>query len=652
MSRMHHGAHRPDASRALTSVVWMAGIVLLAIALGAGAGAQTQAPAPPLSQSPAASAAPAPKADTAPAASQMDQLRANLETLSRRLATASQTIAQQSGAMTSEAREELRAMSQPLADARQQADALNLEPAASAAATEDQALHAILALTAAFVLISAIVVLVLSGRIRQAFYRLAATDADGGWRTYLMQLPLGAPEGSVRALLSMFVVIFGLLVLVMQKRLGLDNVDAVAGFVGIVITFYFTARTNDQAQKAVGAAMQTANDAANAAKDSAQKTADAMVGVARDMQTHSAAQVQSVIAALSLPPLSPPTAQPQPSTLGAAAPAEDDSARLRAMQSDLRLTRQVMGALKNSGVGPDLFSGANNLAGPTDQVLATIDKILQGGSDAPAAAAVAGAATRLLGQLGDVGLPGAFGGAVAVLGSVMKIAGPALSGLPLGPAGVVGGLVVGGLGLLADDQKFNAWKSALLAKPFDRSLLPPSVDDDTASIALELSPLMSNRLAGAAPAIATALLRACIVPAADGNPKSSADLAQELLASADPPGLSDRFASETELAEAIEEYRGSAIFARARDRIAGQIAIPALAGEPAATVDLGTLLTAAFKLSQDPRAASALEEIVYTVQALGTLHLDPGRLVTLVQLALRAGAAMAGTTRIAEDPLT
>lgn len=580
----------------------------------------------------------------------IDQLRVVLDTLSKPLATATQALNQPGGAGAGDARTALESANQALTDAKRLIVAVDTqaEQAALTRASETSAVYVVLAVTAGFVLISTAVILVLSANVRRSFYGPAADkDADGTWRTYLMQLPLGAPEGSIRALLSMYVVIFGLLVLVMQRRLGLQSVDAIAGFVGIVITFYFTARTNDQAQKAVGAAVQAANDATTAAKTSADKAASAVAGVTQDINQHTAAQVQTVISALTA---GRRTDGPDAAGSGAAGAAPDDNSRLRDIQGDLQVTRQLMGALKGLGVGSDLFAGAESLAGNADQVLGTIEQVLQGSSDAPPAAKVVDAASQLLGQLGDVGVPGVLGGAVSVLGPVMKVAGPALAGLAGGPVGLVAGLVTGGLQVISDQQKFNAWKAALLAKPFDRSLLPPTVDGNMALLARELAPLMSKRLEGAAPDVATELLRACITPAADGNPKSSSDLAHDLLTGADPLGLKNLFGSETELSEALEEYRTSAIFVRARDELSGQIAIPAIAGAPATSVDMGALLTGAFKLRQDPRAGSALEKIVYLVQALGALHLDPGRLADLVQAGLQAGAAMAGTTRTVEDP--
>lgn len=139
--------------------------------------------------------------------------------------------------------------------------------AAQAIAQQTQALHVLLAFSALFVLVSAAVLVALALVVRRSFWAKAADSTDRGWRNDLMQLPLGVPEGSVRALLSIYVVMFGLLVLVLQQRLGLANVDAITGFVGVVITFYFTSRGNDQAQKAAAMAARHAQDAARAATD-------------------------------------------------------------------------------------------------------------------------------------------------------------------------------------------------------------------------------------------------------------------------------------------------------------------------------------------------------------------------------------------------
>lgn len=344
----------------------------------------------------------------------------------------------------------------------------------------------------------------------------------------------------------------------------------------------------------------------------------------------------------------PPTALAPPAVL--AAPPAEDTGALQKIRNDLQTARQVVGALQGLGVGSKVLANADGLAGSADKILAAVDQVIERGGNAATVAGVAAAATPLLDQLANAGVPGVVGGAASVLGNAIKLAGPAIAGLPGGPVGVVAGLVMGGLQVLGDEQKFNAWKTALLAKPFDRSLLPASVDGTTARLALELSPLMSKRLENTSQQVATELLRACITPAADGNPRNSSDLAHELMSSADPLGLKNRFASEAELSEALEEYRASAIFIQAQDQLSGKIAIPALAGAQSGSVDMGTLLTAAFKMRQDPRAGEALEKIVFLVQALGALHLDPGKLASLAVNGLEAGAAIARNSRTIEDP--
>ncbi|MDT7951080.1 MAG: hypothetical protein RQ966_06195 [Acetobacteraceae bacterium] len=373
-----------------------------------------------------------------------------------------------------------------------------------------------------------------------------------------------------------------------------------------------------------------------------------------DLLEKTAATVATASASVNTPAIAPAAAGAQSAggnaAAGASPVAANDPGPLQSIRGDIEAGRQVVSALGKLGVGSQLVSKADMVAGAADQVLGTIDKVLQNDPAAPPAAQAASAATAVLGALDNAGLPGILGGAASVLSGALKLAGPAIAGLPGGPVGVVAGLVLGGLQVAADEQKFNAWKAALLAKPFDRSLLPDTVDGNTAQLALELSPLMAKRLDGSAPNVATELLRACLIPGPDGNPKSSGDLARDLMAdAADDLGLRSRFASAAEMTEALEEYRGSAVFLRARDALAGQVAIPPIAGAAAASIDMGTLLTGALKMREDPRAGDALEKVVYVVQALRDLHLDPAKLMGVVSSGLEAGAAMVGTTRPTEE---
>ncbi|MBV9251887.1 MAG: hypothetical protein JO227_21930, partial [Acetobacteraceae bacterium] len=293
---------------------------------------------------------------------------------------------------------------------------------------------------------------------------------------------------------------------------------------------------------------------------------------------------------------------------------------------------------------------ADSLISDADHVLGIAQPLLSGGADLPGVTAAISQAEPLLEKLNGAGLPGLFGEAIAAIGPASKLLGPALAGIPAGPIGIIGGLVMGGLDMLKDQQKFEAWKSALLAKPFDRSLLPPVVDGNLAQLVLQLSPMMGQRLAGAAPDLATNLLRSALEMQANGDPKSTADVAAELWASEDMADLRGRFASTAELARALEEYRGSSIFLQASKSLAGKINIPPLTpGAKETSVELPTLMRSALQLRTDPRAASALDQLAYIVQGLGALHLGPEKLMALVQSGLQLGAKLAGDHQ-SEEP--
>src|SRR5262249_38549311 len=157
------------------------------------------------------------------------------------------------------------------------------------------------------------------------------------------------PEGSVRALASLFVIMFGLLALVLQTQLGLANVEAISGFVGIVITFYFTARGNEQAQRTT--------EAAQKATDAAQKAASEVSSAISRSQSRVADATRSVATAASTlrsvggnggPPVN--------------APAEARNANLRVLRDHLLAVRQVFGVLGGMDRGPDVVAGADKLA--------------------------------------------------------------------------------------------------------------------------------------------------------------------------------------------------------------------------------------------------------------------------------------------------
>ncbi|MBV9247759.1 MAG: hypothetical protein JO227_00735, partial [Acetobacteraceae bacterium] len=255
-------------------------------------------------------------------------------------------------------------------------------------AEQSKALYILLWLTAAFVLVSAAAMIALTIFVRRSFWKQAAEGQDANWRTYLMQLPLGAPEGSVRALISIYVIVFGLLVLVMQRRLGLTSVEAITGFIGVVITFYFTARSNDQVQKVVATATEAAQKVTDSAHQAISNAAQ-QVQNAHQALADATNKVQQTLSAA-------------PATDGAAAP----TGRLRELSDAIQTARQTIGVLKSLNVGTGMLANADSLISDADEVLGVAQPLLSGGGDLKSITGAISQAEPLLDKLNGAGLPG------------------------------------------------------------------------------------------------------------------------------------------------------------------------------------------------------------------------------------------------------
>ncbi|CAA9269251.1 MAG: hypothetical protein AVDCRST_MAG27-3002 [uncultured Craurococcus sp.] len=103
--------------------------------------------------------------------------------------------------------------------------------------------------------------------------RLQAAAQQAGPTAFarLTELPCGVPDGTIRALISCFIVIFGFLLIGLQKPLGLASAEALTGFIGAVISFYFATRQTEQARAAADSG--TAPGAARIALDAAARLA-------------------------------------------------------------------------------------------------------------------------------------------------------------------------------------------------------------------------------------------------------------------------------------------------------------------------------------------------------------------------------------------
>ena len=80
-----------------------------------------------------------------------------------------------------------------------------------------------------FVEVSIAIMMMVVWLVRNSFWKNAAQLGPHKWRTYLLQLPLGAPEGRIRVLLSLFVLVFGFVVIAIQHYLNIGNSEAIAG---------------------------------------------------------------------------------------------------------------------------------------------------------------------------------------------------------------------------------------------------------------------------------------------------------------------------------------------------------------------------------------------------------------------------------------
>ncbi|SFK54696.1 hypothetical protein [Falsiroseomonas stagni] len=435
----------------------------------------------------------------------------------------------------------------------------------------------------------------------------------------LMDLPLGVPEGSIRALLSIFIIVLGFLMLALKGPLGLDAGEAVTGFIGAVISFYFAARSGEQARQAA----ETAADAARVAAGAAERV------------TGAAAEA--------------PAAPPSP-------PEPGGDSRLREVQGHLQSLRAVVSAVGTLGVGSGALAGADRALARVDGLLDRIAPVLGGRADAESLGRLAEEAGTVLREVGDLGPVGtAVADAMATVGRAAaestKLAGM-LGGLMggAGPAGLVAAVVVGGIGLVRDRERFARWKAAMLDTPLDLGLLPPVVDAGLAAAALLRCPPMAPlaRQGAVEPALALAVWEAVA-----GTPPEAPDaLAARILAGGvggdGAAALRAAFEGHAEaLADAIEDLRAAMTGAAA---LAG-LDLPrvTVAG---ASIPTAALASAVREARQDGRVAAEIERLVYMTEALG--RADPATLARvsarLADPAFVEGAARDAAARTPPPP--
>jgi hypothetical protein len=273
-----------------------------------------------------------------------------------------------------------------------------------------------------FVALSIIIIMmmIIVGLVRWSFWKNAAQAGPHRWRTYLLQLPLGAPEGSVRALLSLFVVVFGFLVIAMQGYLGLGNTEAIAGFVGAVITFYFTSRNSEQARKAIAQAQTAADSTATDVANVIQKATDSATTAQRENADRMTSFTKSAFEKSTDTTAS--AAGSSAANIGTAS----EQSRLLSLRDRLTAIQQVARSVSDLGAGGETLPAAAATIATIGDLLSRVQPLLNSKSDAASVQSVLQEVGSKLPVLEAAGLPGALAESIEVLRTA---ASPILAGL-------------------------------------------------------------------------------------------------------------------------------------------------------------------------------------------------------------------------------
>ncbi|MFN8926452.1 MAG: hypothetical protein ACK5WM_12955, partial [Rhodospirillales bacterium] len=280
----------------------------------------------------------------------------------------------------------------------------------------------------------------------------------------------------------------------------------------------------------------------------------------------------------------------------------------------------LLAALAAVRGGPPLVEGADAVLARVDGTLAALGPLLSGRPD-PAAVAVALAeGGETLEALERAGLPGVLGDAIAGVGGAMRAlgdaggAGAAFAASVGGPAGLVAAVAMGGLSLLGDRARHDAWTRRILDLPPARADLPDRPTAVDAALAVDSVPGLRARLTSDGVLrtdLALVLLEAAAVADAAGTLPPAGTVAAALSAW---PEVAARFPDAAVLAEAVEGVRRAAAFARLR-----RLLPPTVEAPGSGPVPVDGLLAAVDALRADSHAAAEIDRLAALAMALGDL---------------------------------
>lgn len=399
--------------------------------------------------------------------------------------------------------------------------------------------------------------------------------------TLVQGMPLGVPEGTVRACIGLFIIVLGVAAIVFQRQLGLGTTGELAGLLGTVLGFYFGTRTTSGDREAAREATRTA----------AEKTAEA--AAAGERAEAALARVEGIREEAARTAEAEATAR---STLGQA----------ERIATNARTIAEVVASV---APGLPLARTAARVSTLAESAIAAAKAAADGTVDKDAVADAAGRAVSLVAEIsGEDPLAKLVAGATGGLGGALKGA-AGLAAAIGGPLGLAGAVLIGAAGAFRiGTEHYRRWVARVLDRPYGLDLYPEGLTDAPMALAaLEVSPIfrrvygetiLAPRDLAAARALLTAALgpeAATLIPSGGGALRPA------------PISEGGAFATTIELEEGIQQFR-RAVLERILDQAdSAPVAVP-LPGGPIA-VPQEALRQTVDAVREDPGGAAALDQL-------------------------------------------
>jgi hypothetical protein len=331
------------------------------------------------------------------------------------------------------------------------------------------------------------------------FFRLVINDKlTAESMTALKDLPMGLPEGTVRAVLALIVAVIGIPLLLFSSILKLEQ--PIAGYINGIITgvfaFYFGTRVSagsvptqaiDKIAGAQQQALAKAEDAATSKAQAAQALTEAdnakvQAASAQDEAVAAKQQLAQANSDVDVAKQQLATAQ-QDAQNAQAATGFDSTLSEAARHIALAQTiLQTFGSALPSGILPP---EAANVLNKAQSVVAALQGVTASNATPDQVTQLGQVVTDLTGS--DSPLGTLFKTAAPLLTSVVPIAG-------LGPAGALAALL--GLGVRLGSSQFQRWRARVLAAPLAQGLVEfGTVTPELITAALRNAPLLRTALA-------------------------------------------------------------------------------------------------------------------------------------------------------------